>query len=237
MSWRRTSLWQASRNSSPRTKPGRQPLRRSAELFRQATTKRAWIATNFYWLGAAQFHRMLQLQSLPASRTNALAATAGHGRRLGRADDVGETRPAARREPRVARRADGMKIDGNLLRGARLGPRVAKHRQQALEFGPQNPRVSICWDVPVSHREKAGGAPRGAGFVAGRRKNFHGGSPTHFGALEPRWGHSSCLTFIGRTYELLGRRPEAADYYRRALAAHPADHLAREGLARVSANP
>ena len=47
-------------------------------------------------------------------------------------------------------------------------------------------------------------------------------------------GIDSCLTFIGRTYELLGKRKEAADYFRKALAMHPADHLAKEGLKRVS---
>ena len=41
-----------------------------------------------------------------------------------------------------------------------------------------------------------------------------GGSPLPAerpaGPLEPRWGYSSCLTFIGRTYELLGERIKAA---------------------------
>jgi hypothetical protein len=32
---------------------------------------------------------------------------------------------------------------------------------------------------------------------------------------------------------LLGQRAEAADYFRKALAEHPADHVAKEGLARV----
>jgi len=54
--------------------------------------------------------------------------------------------------------------------------------------------------------------------------------------LDPRWGYDSCLTFLGRTYELLGQRKEAADYFRKALAMHPADHLAKEGLKRVSEN-
>src|SRR5512144_232903 len=54
------------------------------------------------------------------------------------------------------------------------------------------------------------------------------------GPLAPRWGRSSCLTFIGRTYELLGQQSEAAAYFRKALAEHPADHEARDGLARVA---
>ena len=46
----------------------------AAELFRRATTNAPTNVTNFYWLGAAQFHRMLQLQSTPANRTNQAAA-------------------------------------------------------------------------------------------------------------------------------------------------------------------
>ena len=53
--------------------------------------------------------------------------------------------------------------------------------------------------------------------------------------FEPRWGRSSCLTFIGKTYEQLGEPIKAADYFRRALAEHPADHIAKDGLARVTA--
>jgi len=48
----------------------------AAELFRQNTTNAPVSCTNYYWLGAAEFHRMLQLQSLPASSTNRVAADA-----------------------------------------------------------------------------------------------------------------------------------------------------------------
>ena len=46
----------------------------AAELFQHATTNEPANVTNFYWLGAAQFHRMLQLQNAPANRTNEAAA-------------------------------------------------------------------------------------------------------------------------------------------------------------------
>ena len=46
----------------------------AAELFRRATTNAPPNAANFYWLGAAQFHRMLQLQNTPANLTNEGAA-------------------------------------------------------------------------------------------------------------------------------------------------------------------
>ena len=48
----------------------------AVELFRQACTNASATATNFYWLGTAEFHRMLQLLGLPESQTNKLAAGA-----------------------------------------------------------------------------------------------------------------------------------------------------------------
>ena len=63
---------------------------------------------------------------------------------------------------------------------------------------------------------------------------FEAEAKTTAAPLDPRWGQSSCLTFIGRAYENLGKTAEAAACFRRALAMHPADHLAQEGLKRTS---
>jgi len=67
-------------------------------------------------------------------------------------------------------------------------------------------------------------------------KLFEAEAKTTAGPLDPRWGYDSCLTFLGRTYEVLGQPTEAVEYFRKALAMHPADHLAREGLKRAAQN-
>ena len=101
----------------------------AAELFRRATTNAPANVTNFYWLGSAQFHRMLQLQNCPGSSTNKAAATAA----LDAA--VAALLTAVKLDERHAESHAllgtlyGMKIDGNLIRGARFGPRVAKHQE------------------------------------------------------------------------------------------------------------
>src|SRR5512135_3805675 len=48
----------------------------AAELFREACTNAPGSSANFYWLGAAQFHRMLQLQTLPSQRADRVGADA-----------------------------------------------------------------------------------------------------------------------------------------------------------------
>ena len=48
----------------------------AAELFRQASTNAPANVTNFYWLGAAEFHRCLELRPDPANAPAADAAMA-----------------------------------------------------------------------------------------------------------------------------------------------------------------
>lgn len=209
----------------------------AADLLRQASTNASASRTNFYWLGVAEFHRMLQLRTLPASRSNTLAADAAM-------DAAMEAlKQALRIEPRHAESHAllgtlyGMKIDGGGLRAVWFGPRVDKHRKKAMEFGADNPRVRYLLGTCLFHTAKKPAAYREAltTFLAAE-KLFAAEAPRPAGPLEPRWGRSSCRTFIGRTYELLGQHTEAMDYYRKALAEHPLDHLAKEGLTRVTGN-
>jgi tetratricopeptide (TPR) repeat protein len=207
----------------------------AAELFRQASTNAPTNVTNFYWLGVAHFHRMLQLQNAPANRTNEAAPKAA----LDAAVDT--LTLAVKLDERHAESHAllgtlyGMKINGSLLRGVRFGPRVAKHQELALKHGASNPRVQYLLGMCQFHT-----ANKPAEWQAARQTLlkaetlFEAEAKTTVAPLDPRWGYDSCLTFLGRSYERLGQRKEAVDYFRKALALHPADHLAKEGLKRAS---
>jgi tetratricopeptide (TPR) repeat protein len=206
----------------------------AAELFRQASTNAPESCTNFYWLGVAQFHRMLQLQSLPASPANTVAADAAME------DALAALKTAVKLDERSAESHAllgtlyGMKIDGSLVRAAWFGPRVERHRNKALKWGGANPRVQYLLGMCEFHTAGTPAERHAAlATLLAAEKLFEAEAQRLAGPLEPRWGRSSCLTFIGRTYELLGQGQEASGYYRKALAAHPADHLAAEGLGRV----
>jgi tetratricopeptide (TPR) repeat protein len=207
----------------------------AAELFRQASTNAPGSVTNFYWLGAAQFHRMLQLRGLPASRLNTLAADAAMDAAVVALNTAVKLDERHAESHALLGTLYGMKIDGSLVRGARFGPRVAKHQKRALEFGAENPRVRYLLGTCQFHTAKKPAAQREAlaSFMAAE-KLFMAEAQRTAGPLEPRWGYSTCLTFIGRSYELLGQQKDAADYFRKALAEHPSDHLAKDGLARVT---
>jgi tetratricopeptide (TPR) repeat protein len=206
----------------------------AAELFREACTKAPGSSTNFYWLGVAQFHRMLQLRT-PPQPTNEVAADAAMEAALAALNTAVKLDERHAESHALLGTLYGMKIDGNWLRGARFGPRVQKHCKQALEFGAENPRVRYLLGTCQFHTAKQPATQREAlASFLDAEKLFRAEAQRAAGLLEPRWGYGSCLTFIGRTYEMLGERSKAVDYFRQALDRQPNDHLAKEGLARVT---
>ena len=204
----------------------------SAELFRRATTNEPANATNFYWLGAAQFHRMLQLQNAPANRTNEAPAKAALDAAVDALTVAVKLVEGHAETHALLSTLYGMKINGNLLRGVRFGPRVAKHQELALKHGASNPRVQYLLGMCQFHTANKAAEWQAALQTLLKAEKLFETEPKTTVAL--RWGQSSCLTFIGRAYENLGKATEAAPYFRKALAMHPADHLAEEGLKRAS---
>lgn len=203
-------------------------------IFRQASASSSATVTNWYWLGVAEFYRMLQLQNSDGSANNELAAAAVLDSAVAALTTAVKLDEKASECHALLGTLYGMKINGSLLRAAWFGPRVARHRGLALELGATNPRVQYLLGMCQFHTaSKPADWQETLRILLGAEKLF-GAEARHAAApLEPRWGQDSCLTFIGRTYERLGLRPEAAEYFRKALALHPADHLAREGLQRV----
>jgi tetratricopeptide (TPR) repeat protein len=208
---------------------------KAAELFRHSFTNADVTITNHYWLGVAQFHWLLQLQHAPGAATNQVAIA-------GVLDAAVETfSKAVKLDPKHAEihallgTLYGMKINDSFMRAVRFGPRVAKHRDLALSLGPQNPRVRYLLGMCLFHTSsKAKDWRETLAALQAAEKLFETEAKRANSALDPRWGYSNCLTFIGRTYEKLGDSDQAADYYRRALGEHPADHIARAGLERVT---
>lgn len=210
----------------------------ATEFFRQSTTNsNCSSATHYYWLGASEFHRMLQLQNSPDVSTNKAAAD----KVLDAALDA--LRAAVKLDDKHAESHAllgtlyGMKIGDNVVRGAWFGPRVVKHRDLAVGLGPDNPRVRYLFGMCQFHTARKPAAWQEVlATLLAAEKLFEAESKIAALPLAPRWGYSSCLTFIGRTYEQLGQPRKAADYFRKALSEHPADHLAKAGLARVGEN-
>jgi len=207
---------------------------KAGELFRQASTNTSATVTNFYWLGAAHFHRLLQLQNSPGSSTNKETAEAALDAAVEALLTAVKLDEKHAESHALLGTLYGMKIGDSLLRAAWFGPKVVKHRDLAVALGPDNPRVRYLLGMCQFHTaSKPAAWLETLATLLAAEKLFETESKRANASLEPRWGRSSCLTFIGQTYERLGQKLKAAEYFRKALAEHPADHLAKAGLARV----
>jgi len=204
-------------------------------LFQQACACPSATATNYYWLGAAQFHRMLELLGRPDRGTNraaALGALTAAEEALTRAVKLA---PNHAESHALLATIYGMQIGANLLRVVWLGPRLQKELKFALATGTNDARVQYLLGTSQFFEAGRTAARREAlATLLTAEKLFDAEAQVPPGPLEPRWGHDSCLTFIGSCYEKLDEPAAAATYFRKALALHPEDGLAQAGLKRVT---
>jgi tetratricopeptide (TPR) repeat protein len=207
----------------------------AADLFRQASGVAPRFVLAGYWQGAAEFHQMLYYRGLPPARTNRVVVAKAMDAAIAALEGVLLLDSGHAESHALLGTLYGMKIDGHVFRGLRFGPRVEKHRQQALRRGADNPRVQYLLGMCLFHTAaRPEGHRQALAALREAERLFAAEAERPRERLAPAWGRSSCLTFIGRCHEQLGEWPEAAAYYRRALAEHPGDYLAQEGLARVA---
>jgi tetratricopeptide (TPR) repeat protein len=209
----------------------------AAELFRQACAREPDSSVNFYWQGAAWFHRLLQLRGEPAADATTKAAAVAMEKSLAALETAVQLDGRQAECHAMLGTLYGMQIQGSVLGALRFGPSVAKHQKLALQYGADNPRVRYLLGAGLFHTATDEASRREAlTTLLAADKLFAAEARRPARRFDPRWGHDSCLTFIGRTYEMLGPREAAAAYFRKALALHPSDQIAVAGLARTSAN-
>ena len=210
---------------------------KAENLFQQACTNATATVTNYYWLGAGEFHRMLQLLGLPECKTNKLAADAALDAAVDALTQAVKLDASHAESHALLGTLYGMKISENMLRAVWLGPRVQSELKLALAAGGTNPRVKYLLGMSQFYTAIRNASQREAlTNLLAAEIFFEAEAKTPAGPLDPRWGHDSCLTFIGSSYEKMGQRAEAEVYFRKALAMHPQDGLAQAGLKRVTKN-
>jgi tetratricopeptide (TPR) repeat protein len=208
---------------------------RAAREFRTAAAMAPESHVNFYWQGVSSFHHMLYHRNLP--KPNAKAADAAMQDAIDALEAAVRINPQHAESHALLGTLYGMKIRGGMLRALRFGPRVQEHRKQALHTGADNPRVKYLLGTGLHHTAKNPDDHRTAlATLLAAEKLFIGESKRPPAPFEPRWGLSSCRTFIGLTYLKLDEKAHAATYFKKALADHPNDHVAREQLARITPN-
>jgi tetratricopeptide (TPR) repeat protein len=208
----------------------------AARYFQRAAERSPGDARIRYWQGTALFHRMLHYQNRqpPAEKQAAHAMDQA----ITALQVAVEINPRDAESHALLGTLYGMKIQDGLLRAIRYGPRVQEHQKQALAHAGNNPRVRYLLGTGQFHTAKSTAGVREAlATLQQADKLFTAEAKRPAGPLDPRWGASSCLTFIGRAHLKLGDRQAAIASFRKALAAHPNDHIAKRELAKLTTAP
>lgn len=213
----------------------------AADLFRKASEQEPTSVVYKYWQGISQFHRMLQIESRPDGKESP-SAKAAMGAAVAAFEDALKIDADHAESHALLGTLLGMKIHSNMLNAVRYGPMLQQHQKQAVRLGAKNPRVKYLLGVGLLHTVKNDDDKRKAlDTLLAAEKLFAEEAAQPGDPLSPRWGAVNCRTFIGVAYKMLGRNPEAIDYFQRALAEHPSDHIARQELAAITnkekANP
>ena len=210
---------------------------KAAETFRNASVKSPTSAAAHYWQGTARFHRMLYLENPSSGGPDAKAAESERDAAIACFDAALKLDGDHAESHALIGTLYGMKIKGGLLGAIRYGPSVQEHQQKALQSGATNPRVKYLLGAGQYHTSKdQAGYQEALNSLLAAEKLFTHESKRAPKPLAPRWGFSSCLTFIGKTHEKLGKPDQALVYYRKAIAMHPADHTAGNGIKRLTKN-
>jgi tetratricopeptide (TPR) repeat protein len=204
---------------------------KSSALFEQACRQAPESGTSCYWKGVAEFHLLLQLLGSPQASTNRAEVTKAINTTIEALTRAVKLDDRDAESHALLGTVCGMSIAMSPARALWLGPRVSKHQKKALLHGPQNPRVQYLIGMSHYHAGAFGGGKKAAlECLLTAEKLYAAEAEKTADPLEPRWGRSSCLAFIGKTCDALGKPADAEKYYRKALALNPQDQLAREEL-------
>ena len=126
----------------------------------------------------------------------------------------------------------GIKIKMHILSAISLGPQVKANRNRALELNAENPRVHYLTGVSLwfSPEIFGGGTERALQHFMQAEVLFEKEAEREQDPFQPRWGYSTCLSFMGDLYSERKDYQKAKHYYLKALEVNPKDSLAKRGL-------
>ena len=188
-------------------------------------------STNQYWRGTAEFHQLLFLLGQPASTTNQQASAKALASAISTLQRAVQLAPQHGESHALLSTVYGLSIGANPARALWLGVRVTGQEKQARKLSPDNPRVLYLAGMNRYYGPALlGGKNEGLKLLLAAEKQFEIEARKPAGPVEPRWGRSTCLVYIGKTYNALGKPTEAEQYFHKALKLNPQDKLVHEEL-------
>ena len=203
----------------------------ASEKFAKVCLQESKLNRAFYWRGAAEFHRLLNLLGRKQDDATKKAATEAMSRTMEALEQALRLDPNDAESHILLSTIYGMSIAESPVRSLWLGKRVMDHRSKALKLAPENERAYYLMGMSDYYApELLGGKAEGLTFLLKAEHLYDAQRNKARDPLEPRWGYGSCLTFIGKTCQALEKPEQAEAYFRKALRLNPKDRLAMDGL-------
>jgi tetratricopeptide (TPR) repeat protein len=185
-----------------------------------------------YWQGVVQFHLVSHtLFGLPEHRDKK-AAKKYVEKALKALHDALELQPDDAESLALLGTLTGIKIFLSPLQAPVLGPRVMSSIKEALAIDSTSPRVYYLAGVSYYNTPAlmGGGVDKGLPYLLKAEKLYRREAAQPVRPESPRWGRSTCLGFIAKTYAKKKEYTQARRWYRRALDVNPYDKMAEMGL-------
>ena len=188
-----------------------------------------------YWSAVTRFHLVLHVVNegcaLGAPDTDELMDAV-----VASLDCALSVRPGSAECHAMLSAIHGMRIGGAKHRALTLGPKVLRHRKKALEARPETPRAYYLLGTSSFHGPRLLGGKKKSLALFRRACTLYEQERRHaqdLPALAPRWGYSSCLTFMAMACRDLDRIDEARQFCKKALSVNPSEARARGLLAEL----
>lgn len=203
----------------------------AAATFQKSIAREPQNGSAYYWYGAAEFHRLLNLMGQKQTGSTKSAVSQAMRRAIDSLETALRLNDKDAESHILLSTLYGMSIAESPVRAVWLGASVMDHRNKALKLAPDNPRAYYLTGMSYYYApEILGGKANGLPFLLKAEKLFEAEGKKPHDPVDPLWGYGSCLTFIGKTSQALGKMGDAGKYYRKALAVNPKDQLAQAGL-------
>jgi len=208
----------------------------AAEMFRRAAEAETTNYLADYWQGATQFYLASYYLHAREQDRNSRQGEKALDEGIRALTVAIDKNPAYSESYALRGVLRGMKIKLNPWAVFSHGPGVQADRDQALKLNADNPRVHYLTGLSLwmSPEIFGGSAQQALSHFLKAEQLFAVEASGEKPPLEPSWGYSTCLSFIGDVYARRGDRQQAYRYYQKTLMINPQDQRAQEGLERIS---
>ncbi|MBF0430453.1 MAG: hypothetical protein HQK83_04200 [Fibrobacteria bacterium] len=207
-------------------------FQKSISLFSKAADLNNRDFRPYYWSGVVQFHISNYYLFGEKKSRNKKQGVKAVNAALEALEKSLELQPEHGESLALYGTITGIKIYLKLYLAPILGPKVFNNIKKGLSLAENNPRIHYLIGVNYLFTPGflGGGVDKGLEYLLKADSLYKEERSRTPEPLEPRWGYSTCLGFIGKAMIKKDNPQKAKTYFKTALNINPKDQLSITGL-------